>query len=133
MSDSIRLFWKKSATKAQHYQIRYKRKEEQENWTIVQTDQEENVILITELMSDTGYIFQVRGVYENQQGCFGPENNALRTSKSLGSNLLKYSIKGPKGSPQRYQLVADEQRKSRNEDARTKKVILGKIREVNIN
>ena len=93
MSDSIRLFWKKSATKAQHYQMRYKRKEEQENWKFVQTDQDENVVLITGLMSDPGYIFQVRGVYENQQGCFGPENPALKTSKSLGSSLLKYSIK----------------------------------------
>nr|XP_022307143.1 uncharacterized protein LOC111113294 isoform X4 [Crassostrea virginica]XP_022307145.1 uncharacterized protein LOC111113294 isoform X4 [Crassostrea virginica]XP_022307146.1 uncharacterized protein LOC111113294 isoform X4 [Crassostrea virginica]XP_022307147.1 uncharacterized protein LOC111113294 isoform X4 [Crassostrea virginica]XP_022307148.1 uncharacterized protein LOC111113294 isoform X4 [Crassostrea virginica]XP_022307149.1 uncharacterized protein LOC111113294 isoform X4 [Crassostrea virg len=129
-SDSITVFWRKSTANVKYYQIQYKRNGEDENWKFIQTEKDENTIHITELMADTRYIVQVQAINEKQQGRFGPANDKITTSKSLGSNLLKYSIKGPEGIPQKYKLVADEQRTARNEAAKTKKLIFGNPRRV---
>lgn len=120
------LFWTKSKDQVDYYQIRYKSKGGQEKWKFSETDADQNQKTISGLMADTVYVFQVRGVFQDQEGSYGPANDDVKTAESLATYLLRFSINVASGNPPKYQLMAQELKPSRNRSAKTRKLILGK-------
>lgn len=78
-------------------------------------------------MANTKYVFQVCSVYQNREGQYGPESNDVLTAESLSTSLLDFSKLVLNGIPPKYQLLVKELENSRNIDAKTKQVILGKF------
>lgn len=127
MSDSIDLNWSKCDGDVSYYEVRYRRKDDQEQWQIAKTNGNESQISITELMADTTYEFQVRGVFEDQKGEYSPANDNVQTIKSLATYLVELSTIVTPGNPEKRQLLAQELEKTRNVMAKTKKLILGML------
>lgn len=126
LSDMVVLFWTKSEDQVDYYQIRYKSKGGQEKWKFAITDEDENQTTIFGLMSNTVYVFQVRGVFQDQEGNYGPASDDVETAESLTTYLLRSSINVASGNPPKYQLMAQELKPSRNSSVKTRKLILGK-------
>lgn len=76
-------------------------------------------------MANTKYVFQVRGVFQDQEGSYGPANDDIQTPESLATKLLKYSNRIGNGDPSIHQLLATELQDSRNTTAKTRKLVLG--------
>lgn len=112
------LCWTKSEDQVDYYQIRFKSKGGQEKWTIAETDADQNQTTISKLMANTVYVFQIRGVYQDQEGSYGPANDDVKTAESLATYLLRSSINVASGNPPKYQLMAQELRSSRNISAK---------------
>lgn len=98
----------------------------QEKWKFVVTDADPNQLTINGLMADTTYIFQVRGVCNDQEGHYRPANDAVKTNESLTTYLLTFSVRINDMNPPKYQLFAQELKQSRNYVAKTRKLILAK-------
>lgn len=126
LSDMVVLFWTKSEDQVDYYQIRFKSKGGQEKWTIAETDADQNQTTISKLMANTVYVFQIRGVYQDQEGSYGPANDDVKTAESLATYLLRSSINVASGNPPKYQLMAQELKPSMNSSVKTRKFILGK-------
>lgn len=126
-SDSVDLQWAKTENSVDYYQIRYKTKDGKDNWKFAKTDTDQSKITITGLMANTKYVFQVRTVYQDQEGQYGPQSNDVLTAESPSTSLLDFSKQVSDGNPAIYQLLAKELRHSRNVDAKTKQLILGKV------
>lgn len=124
-SDSVDLTWSKSEEKVKNYQICYKSEKSQEK--VIETEADQNHITITGLMADTKYIFKVRGVFHDQKGQYGPANDEVQTQMSLAHFLRESAELVESGNPATYKLFAQEQKDSRNDDAKTKKLVLGKF------
>lgn len=125
LSDVVELFWTKSEGKVDYYQIRYRSKGSQEKWKFAETDADQNQITIAGLMANTVYVFQVRGVFQDQEGGYGPANEYVKTSDSLATLLVNFSAPVDNGNPQKYELLTEEHKQSRNPVAKTRKLILG--------
>lgn len=78
-------------------------------------------------MANTKYVFQVRGVYQDQEGKYGLVSDDVSTTESLATYLLEFSKEVCKGNPSKYQLLVEELKHSRNTEAKTKQVILGRF------
>lgn len=78
-------------------------------------------------MANTKYVFQVRAVYQDQKGQYGPESNDVLTAESASTSLLNFSKQVSNGIPSKYQLFVEELENSRNINAKTKQVVLGKF------
>lgn len=126
-SDSVDLQWAKPENSVDYYQIRYKTKDGKDEWKFAKTDTDQSKITITGLMANTKYVFQVRTVYQDQEGQYGPQSNDVLTAESPSTSLLDFSKQVRDGNPAIYQLLAKELRHSRNVDAKTKQLILGKV------
>lgn len=88
-----------------------------------------NFTTITGLMADTEYVFQVCGLFKDQEGPYGPVSDSIKTKKSLATTLLEFCGE-PKNSntvPLIYQLPFEENINARNESARTRQLFLGII------
>lgn len=123
-SDSVDITWSKTEKKVIKYQVYYKSKDGQEN--IVNTDSDQNQITIAGLMPNTKYIFKVKGVFHDQEGQYGPANEDIQTKISLALCLLNSAKLVADGNPAKYEHVAPELQDSRNNEAKTKKHVLGK-------
>lgn len=79
-------------------------------------------------MAETKYIFQVRGIFGDKEGPFGPLNDNIETNKSLASSLLKNSQRqNETKNPSIYLLPVKENENARNQDVRTRQLILGRL------
>lgn len=124
-SDAVDLCWSKCKRKVDYYQIRYKQKNRGDKWKFAETDGEQSEIIITGLMANTEYVFQIRGVYEDQEGSYGPANYNIQTPQSLAIHLLEFSECVRSGNPSIFKLNAEEIKEARNESAKIKKLCLG--------
>lgn len=124
-TDAVDLNWSKCDGDVDFYEIRYRKKTEEKNWKTTKTDGHRNQITLTGLISETTYVFQVRGVFKDNKGEYGSENHDVQTLKSLAKYLVDYSREVTPGNPALRQLLAKELENTRNEKAKTKKVILG--------
>lgn len=125
-SDSVTLIWEKSLESVNHYQVRYKTKNENAKWKSIETDSDENHITVSGLMANTEYIFQVRGIFGDQEGPFGLVNEKIKTKKSLATTLLGNSqLQSDDICPFKYLLPVTENKNARNKIARTRQLILG--------
>nr|XP_022292252.1 uncharacterized protein LOC111103347 isoform X3 [Crassostrea virginica] len=127
--DFVEISWRKSRGKVDYYLIRYKSTGGLEKWKFVQTDSDNNRIIITGLMADTRYTFQVRRIFKDHEGIYGPANDDIKTIESPAIGLLNSSIKVTNGNPPKYRPFMQEQVKSRNSIARTRKIIVGKLKQ----
>lgn len=124
----MRLFWNKSNQPVDHYQIRFKVKNENLKWKFTETDSDENNINISGLMAYTKYIFQVRGIFGDQEGPYGSVNEDIETTKSLATTLLDFSfLQNSTNCPPIYLLPVQENENARNTSARTRQLTLGKF------
>lgn len=126
-SDSVVLYWTESKHDIDFYQIRYKSKTGKDKWKFVATDSKQNEVTISGLMANTTYVFQVRAVFEDQEGRYGPQSDDVITSESLATKLLKFSTRVDGGNPPIYRLKAQESPRSRNPTAKTRKLELGEL------
>lgn len=127
-SDSVTCTWGKSSGNISQYQIRYKTIEEHSKWKLTETDSNDNHITISGLMANTKYIFQVRGIFGDEEGPFGQVNDNIKTNKSLASLLVNSSQPQNKTkSPTIHLLPVVENENARNQDARTRQLILGRL------
>lgn len=78
-------------------------------------------------MAKTKYVFQVRGVYQDQEGKYGLASDDVSTTESLATYFLKLSNEVAKGNPSKYQLLVKDVMNSRNTEAKTKQVMLGRF------
>lgn len=123
--DSVSLIWEKSCEDVNQYQVRYKTNRENAKWKSTETDSDENHI-VSGLMANTKYTFQVRGIFGDQEGPFGKINENIETTKSLATVLLDFSqLQNKTYSPSIYLLPVEENRNARNKSARTRQLILG--------
>lgn len=127
-TESIEFKWSKCKGQVDFFEIRYKtdNKRDKEEWNYAKTDADESQITITGLVPNTKYIFQVRGVYEDQEGEYGPENDEMQT-ESLDAYLSKISNRINQFCPSKYQLFVQEMKDARNVAAKTRKLNLGKL------
>lgn len=91
------------------------------------TDGKQNNITISGLMANTNYVFQVRAVFEDQEGGYGPQSDDVSTLTSLGIEWLDFSLLVKKGNPFIYRPLTQESKFSRNPTAKTRKLELGKL------
>lgn len=126
-SDTVLLSWAKSEHEIDYYQIRYKSKNGMDKWKIAETDSTQNEITVRGLMANTTYVFQVRAVFGDQEGRYGPQSDDVITSQSLATKLLKFSILVKEGNPPIYRLLTEELPLSRNPTAKTRKLLLGML------
>lgn len=84
---------------------------------------------ITGLMAYTKYVFQVRGIFGDQEGPYGPVSEDIETTKSLATTLLDFSVLQSKTiCPPVYLLPVQENANARNTTARTRMLTLGKLK-----
>ena len=130
-SDSISLMWERAPEKHESFQICYKPENEDSRWKFYENYVEENNVVINGLMADTGYRFQVRGLYKDQEESYGPISDVIKTRKSLATKILESC--GPsivKTTPSKYILPVQENKMSRNTVARTRQLTLGKSKAI---
>lgn len=126
-TDSVDLNWSKCDGDVDFYEIRYRKKNDDEkNWKAAKTNSDQSQITITGLMADTTYVFQVRGVFEDHKGEYSSEND-VQTFKSLATYLKDFSTEVTNGNPSIRQLLTKELENTRNKKEKTKKLILGKF------
>lgn len=123
-SDNVEIYWTESGHELDYYQIRYKSKNEKDIWKFVKT--ERNKITINGLMAETPYVFQVRAVFGDQEGTYGPQCDDVITSESSTTILRTSSKLVKEGNPSIYKLKAKELNHSRNPTAKTRKFEFGK-------
>lgn len=124
-SSSINLFWEKSAENVDHYQIRYKCLDESAKWKFFETDSNQNSVTLSGLMANKEYIFQVRGIFGDLEGPYGPESKSIRTKKSLATDLLHLSKRSTNSNPQKFIPPTEEISTARNPSAKTRQLIIG--------
>lgn len=127
--ESIECEWSKCKGQVDFYEIRYKtdiKTDKEEEWNYAKTDADESQITITGLMPNTMYTLQVRCVFEDQKGEYGPESDKMQT-ESLDAYLSKISTRITESSPSKYQLSVQEMKDARNVTAKTRKLNLGKL------
>lgn len=91
-----------------------------------ETHSNHNYITISGLLADKQYKFQVRGIFGDNEGPYGPASEIVRTKKSLAANLLLRSEKQSTDSiPVQYIPPTEENLKARNPTAKTRQVIIG--------
>ena len=130
-SDSITLMWERAPEQHESFQIRYKPENEDSRWKFYENFVEQNSVVINGLIADTGYRFQVRGIYKDQEEPYGPISDVIKTRKSLATKMLgNCGPSIPKTAPPKYNLPVQENKMSRNTDARTRQLTLGKSKAI---
>lgn len=110
-----------------HYQVRFKAKNGNSKWKFKNTDSDENNVNISGLIANTKYTFQVRGIFGDEEGPYGPANEDIETKKSSATALLKSAVlQSNTKCPPIYFLPVKENKNARNTSARTKQVTLGR-------
>lgn len=100
-------------------------------WNITKTDSDENNKMITGLMANENYIFQVRGIYGDQKGPYGAVSKDIYTKKSLATTLLEFSVlQRNTDSPRIYILPVEENKSARSTNARFRMFTLGKFKTI---
>lgn len=108
------------------FQVCYGERNGKSPLKILETKAEENYATIKGLLENTEYTFQIRGVFGDQEGPYGPVNNEIKTKQSLGSTLLIHCVlQDDSKKPYKYKLPAVENKGARNENARSIQFILG--------
>lgn len=76
-------------------------------------------------MADTVYVFQVRGKVDDLEGPYGPISDDITTPESPSAGMLKTCSCISTKCPKIYRIPLKENKKARNDTARTKQLIFG--------
>lgn len=124
-STSCTINWEPCEGIVDYYEIRYKEKTSK-TWNKVQTGGAETIFTVQNLKGRTAYNFQVRGVFGSVEGPFSYVSEPMETKVSLAWRLLQTARKVDDSDPGKYKLELEEKLSARNEQARTRKCVLGK-------
>lgn len=119
------LFWEKPSENCDFFHIRYKPNNGHSAWKLIQTKGPENYVVIKGLMADSVYIFQARGVFQDEEGPYGPLSDDIKTKKSVATTLLHSCQRLSDEIPLKYLLPVKEKKSARNNVARTRQLVLG--------
>ena len=123
--NSVTICWEKPREKLDCFQVRYKEKDGKSEWKSVETECDSNYITIKEIMDGVVYVFQVRGKVDHLEGPYGPISDGITTSALTLAEIIKKCSCIKETTPKIYRLPLKENIKARNEEARTKQLILG--------
>lgn len=121
----VKICWDKPLERVDYFQVRYKQKDGKSKWKFAKTNDDCNSTTITEIMADTIYIFQVRGVFDEMEGPYGPISDDLTTPKSPSIEMKKECQRISANNPEIYLIPTKENKEARNMQARTKQLISG--------
>ncbi|XP_060602656.1 uncharacterized protein LOC132755758 isoform X2 [Ruditapes philippinarum] len=130
-SDTVNIAWKSPSKfgKEDYYQIYYTTdmEDRKRKWKKFQVEPNYHSATLSELKTNTTYIFRVKAVYDDEEGPYSPESDRITTSKSLALRLLNKAIKIEDGKqpPYKYILPMTEIISARNEENKTKKYEIG--------
>ncbi|XP_045203650.2 uncharacterized protein LOC123556762 [Mercenaria mercenaria] len=129
LADAITLLWDAPSKFGDddYYQVSYKDLDHEKKWKFFQGEFKTTTALLSDLKSNTAFIFRVRVVYEDSEGPYSEESDKILTLDSPASRIVKFSVEKEKGnpSPAKYALPTTEIRAARNERAKTKKFEIG--------
>lgn len=128
-ADTIMLSWDPPSTfgDEDYYQISYKDLDNNKKWKFYQDEFKSSSAILSDLKSNTAFIFRVRVVYEDSEGPYSEESDKIITSDSPATRIVSFSVLKENGnpSPSIYALPITEIRQARNEKAKTKKFDIG--------
>ncbi|KAK3088210.1 hypothetical protein FSP39_016189 [Pinctada imbricata] len=110
----------------QHYEIRY-RKCHDVRWQKISTNDMTECILLQSLAPNVSYETQVRPVFVDREGPYGPKSDPIKTKKSLAQNLRDDRSKTVKicdGTPSLYRVQLHEKEGSVNTIDKTRKCFI---------
>ncbi|XP_060557439.1 uncharacterized protein LOC132717878 [Ruditapes philippinarum] len=129
MVDTVTLTWDPPSTigEGDCYQISYKESSHGENWKFYQGELKSSTAVISDLKSNTAFVFQVCVVNEDCVGPYSEQSDEIFTLESQASRLVQASVLIEKGnpSPSKYALPLSEIREARNQQTKTNKFQLG--------
>lgn len=124
--------WGTSKKDVDYYQIRYKCLDGDAKWILFYSDSNQNFITLSGLLADKQYKFQVRGIFGDNEGPYGPASEIVWTKKSLAAVLVESSTKQliednktTDSIPVQYIPPTKENCKARNPTAKTRQLIIG--------
>lgn len=129
-SDTIGITWQPPSNFGtdDYYQVYYTTdlESKRRKWRKYQAEPNYHFVTLTELKTDTTYIFRVKAVYGDDEGPYSQESDRIKTPKSLALRLLYNATKiDDKHSPEKYMLPMTEIASARNEINKTKKYEIG--------
>ncbi|XP_045207826.2 uncharacterized protein LOC123559790 [Mercenaria mercenaria] len=128
-ADSLTLSWEPPACfeETHYYQISYKDVDTGGKWKFHAGEHYKTTAILTDLKSNTKFIFRVRVVYEDGEGAYSPISDEYITSNSPASRIIEFARIVEKGepSPSKHALPIVETRDARNAVAKTKKFEIG--------
>jgi hypothetical protein len=129
MVDTVTLTWDPPSTIGENdfYQISYKDGSHEGNWEIYQGEFKSSTAVLSDLKSNTVFVFRVRVVNEDDADLYSEQSDKIVTLESQASRHVQASALIEKGnpSPSKYALPLSEIREARNEQAKTTKFQLG--------
>ncbi|WAQ94894.1 hypothetical protein MAR_007365 [Mya arenaria] len=128
-SDSVTLSWEKPTDfdKNNYFQIGYKDLNSGMKWRFYHGEFMESSVRLTNLKSDTKFVFRVRVVYDDVEGPYSEESDVIVIASSLASRLVNYAVRmdNVDNVPAIYALPMTELAEARNKKARTRKFEIG--------
>ncbi|WAQ94888.1 hypothetical protein MAR_007359 [Mya arenaria] len=111
-SDTVTLSWEKPANfrNCDYFQIGYKDTNGAKKWRFYHGEFTESTIRLTNLKSDTKFVFRVRVVYDDIEGPYSEESEEIVIASSLASRLVNYAVRVDNGDnvPAMYALPMTE-------------------------
>ncbi|KAH3768530.1 uncharacterized protein LOC127845595 [Dreissena polymorpha] len=128
-SDSLTLSWTKPALQAErdYFQIEYKELIPGSKWKTFAGEFTASTQILTNLKSETEFIFRVRAIQCDGEGPYSEESAVVKTHISTASCLIGFSVRlgEETKSPIRYALPMCEVKEARNSRAKTRKFEVG--------
>ncbi|XP_053407654.1 uncharacterized protein LOC123547434 isoform X2 [Mercenaria mercenaria] len=127
--DTITLSWDPPSQfdEKDHYEISFKLQDHDDKWKILPDKFATTIAEAKDLKSNTAHIFRVRVAGENNEGPWSAESDAILTSESLASQLIRFAVKIKDGDPAPaiYALPMTEIQAARDEKAMLRKFEFG--------
>lgn len=123
-SSSILLGWERPVTrqKIENFEVKYQL-EGETRWKTLETDKDEITQLVTDLKSNSGYVFKVRAVFDDgEEGPCSGQSKLIKTRFSLAQQVKQEAMRLTSSYPHQYKLPAIQQ--SVNKDAMTRKCVV---------
>lgn len=111
-----------------NYQIRYKDVDGSGKWKFHQELTASSTIALNNLKCDTKYEFQVRMVNDEMEGPYSDVSDTVETIQSAAQRLMDfmYNVENRDVNITLKKLPLQENNKARNEQAKTRKLFVGK-------
>lgn len=127
--DSICLVWEppKKCFEDHNYQVRFKETKGGAKWSFYQQLISACTLQLSNLKSNTEYVFQVRMVCDESEGQYSLVSDAVKTVESAAHHLLSfmYDVEVPDIKIPLKKIPLEEMRQSRNTQGKTRKLVLG--------
>jgi hypothetical protein len=115
--------------------LRYKEDKKKQKWKLHPELMTSSTVTLSTLRSDTQYIFQVRMVNDEIEGPYSETSDPVQTIQSAAQQLLNftYDVSRPDVEMPLKKIPLQENKGTRNELAKTRKLVIGKYLPLNTN